>query len=200
MKKSYWQKISLVVLSLVALVILGLPSTQAVAVDVATNDRCGPRTGAGCETTGALDVPQAAVSGRQYRQCYSFDVANATAGPYDVDVVGTTDPIAWPADVWFRLPGPHCYGKRVIITTGGSTYTPESYLVTAGGGSPWYICDTTCDNVAGNSFFDDDVVSSSATGNYNVTLGSGLANRDIYVMVKAQPGGLLRYCVTTACP
>jgi hypothetical protein len=199
MRKStrLFSKLGLVIVAFAALVVLGIPTSQAVVPVPAPNDRCGPDLpGADpCDGVGALTVPQATASGTSTRTCYEFITTATTAGPVGIDVVG-----GFVNDVWFRLAGPHCPGKRVIINTSGSTYTASSFLTTEGGGLPFYVCDTTCDAIAGNPFFDIDVVVSSGSGNFNLTISPALAGRDIYFLVNGGGSGLLRYCVTTLCP
>lgn len=198
MKKSqFFYRMSLVVFSLASLILLGLPTSQALVIVPAPNNRCGPKAGGGaCTAVGALDVPQAVTPGTQVRQCYEFDTSATTAGPLNVDVVG-----GFPNDVWFRFPGPHCPGKRIVINTSGSTYTASSFLLTQGGGSvPFYLCDVTCTSVAGNAYFASDVVVNSASGNYNITIPASLAARNFFTLVNGGGSGVLRYCVTTACP
>lgn len=103
MKRSqFFYRMSLVVFSLAALIVLGLPTSQALVIVPAPNDRCGPKAGGGaCTAVGALDVPQATAPGTQVRQCYEFDISNATEGPVGVDV--RDGPGGFPNDVWFRL-------------------------------------------------------------------------------------------------
>jgi len=192
----WFRRISLAVFTLTALVVLGIPSSQAVAIVPAPNNRCGPAgVNPGCAGKGALLVPQATTAGTSTRTCYEFDTTATTAGPFGVDVIG-----GFPNDVWFRLKAPHCPGKRIVINTSGSTYTAETFLVTQGGGLAFFLCDVTCDAIAGNAFFDIDFVVNSGSGNFNLTIPLSLAGRDFYTLVNGGGSGVLRYCVTTACP
>jgi hypothetical protein len=190
------RKMSLLVFALASLVVLGLPSGQAGVLVQATNDRCGPQAGGGlCTTTGALDVATAVGSGDEERQSFEFETANVTAGPLGIDVVG-----GFPKDVWFRLPGPHCPGKRLIISTRGSTHGAAFFIVTEGGGLPFFVCDSTCDSVAGNPFFDIDVVISVPGGFSNFTIPPAQAGRDFYLLVDAGNGNqTLRLAVSSGC-
>ncbi|MBI3950115.1 MAG: hypothetical protein HY314_06640 [Acidobacteria bacterium] len=192
----YLRKISLAILALAALVVLGVPSSQAVAPVPAPNDRCGPDLPGvdPCDGIGALTVPQATTPGTQTRQCFEFDTTGTTSGPFGVDVVG-----GFVNDVWFRLAGPHCAGKRIVVNMVGSTYPARAFVVTEGGGFPFFVCDVTCDNIAGNSFFDSDIVLGPAAA-YNLTIPASLSGRDFYWLTDGGGSGILRICFTTACP
>jgi hypothetical protein len=112
-----------------------------------------------------------------------------------VDVIG-----GFPSDVWFRLPGPHCPGKTITSSALGNTFTPSLFLVTEGGGMPFFVCDVTCDDIAGNPFFDSDVVIADADGQFVYAVPASQAGRDFYFLVNAGGGGFLQFCVTTTCP
>jgi len=178
------------------LVILAVPPSQAQrGGDPAPNDRCGPKgVNPGCAMTGAELVPQATTPGTQSRTCYDFDTTATTAGPFGTDVVG-----GFVNDVWFRLAAPHCPGKRVVVNAAGSTYAVSMFLLSEGGGLPFFVCDVTCDAIAGNSFFDSDFVIALGDA-VNFTVGPAIAGRDLYFLVNGGGSGALRFCVTTACP
>lgn len=179
--------LSLLAFVVSAMVLLIIPTTQAQAPVPAPNDRCANPQ----DVAVPIGTPRSSA-----RQCFFFDTSAATAGPIGADVVRDLDDTN---DVWFRIMPP-CAPMNVFVAATASSYPTEITVVTVGGGSPFFVCDTDLDGT-GENFFDSDFVLLGGSVVQH-TIGATLAGRDFYYLVTdaAQvTGGLLRVCFTTAC-